>query len=50
MQQNLGGTKNLGTLPPNAPLDKVSYIKFQQICRLLTVEMVVLEHIFYSDS
>jgi len=24
--------------------------KFQQICRLLTVEVVVLEHIFDSDS
>jgi len=54
-QQNLGGTKKLGTLPLNVPTamglkqSKVSS-KFQQICRLLTVEIVVSEHIFVLGS
>jgi len=54
-QQNLGGTKNLEALPLNAPLPwgwhKVKVTsKFQQICRLLAVEIVVSEQISYSDS
>jgi len=52
----LKAQKNLGTLLLNAPIwlrfwqkAKVTP-KFQQVSRLLTVEIVVLKHTFDSDS
>jgi len=45
------GYKNLGVMPPWLQAWHKAKVtsKFQQICRLLTVEIVVLEHIFDSD-
>ena len=47
--KKFGGHKKLGTMPLNTPWIRKVTSKNQQIRRLLTVEIVVLEHIFDSD-